>query len=77
MQTQSWIKLSRWWIKKKQNAINEIEYYQEIEYKNNRKVFQNIVATFKINSIDFSFILFLYVRLLGFVVVAYLFHVQL
>ena len=38
------------------------------------KVFQNIVAIFKINSI-LSY--FLYVGLLGFVVIAYWFHVLL
>ena len=35
------------------------------------KAFQNIVAIFKINSIDFRFFLFLHVGLLGFVVITY------
>ena len=48
-----------------------MEYLKEI--KNNKKkikAFQNIVTIFKINSIDFRYFLFLYVGLLGFVVVA-------
>ena len=55
----------------------EIEYYQEIWNikKKILKAFQNIVAIFKINSIDFRF-LFLYVGLLGFVVIAYQFRVR-
>ena len=57
----------------------EIKYNEEIRNIKQRKkilkVFQNIVAIFKINSIDFSFFLFLYVGLLGFVIVAYNFVV--
>ena len=58
----------------------EIEYYQEnMEYlkKKKLKAFQNTVAIFEINAIDFRFFLFLYVGLLGFVVIAYLFCVLL
>ena len=78
MQTQNWIKLSCWWIKKKPRILStEIESYQEIwnikKTKQKKvKIFQNIVAIFKFNSILF---LFLYVGLQGFVVVAYLFRV--
>ena len=60
----------------------EIEYYQEnmecyFKKKKDLKASQNIVAIFKINFIDFRLFLFLYVGLLGFVVVAYLFCVLL
>ena len=63
---------------KKQNAINgNWIYYQGIwNIKKNLKAFQNFVAIFKINSIDFIFFLFLYVELVGFVVVAYQFRVR-
>ena len=62
---------------KNRTLSTEIEYYQEIwniykkEAKQKLKIFQNMVAIFKINSIDFSFFLYIYIRLLGFVVVAY------
>ena len=59
----------------KRNAINGNRILSEYGIKI-QKVFQNIVAIFKINSIDFSCFLFLYVRLLGFVVVAYQFRVR-
>ena len=64
-------------ILKNRTLLTEIEYYLEIRNikKENKKlkVFQNIVTSFKINSIDFRvvFFLFLYVVFLGFVVVAY------
>ena len=49
-----------------------------MEYKKELKVFQNIVAIFKIKSIHFRFFfLFLYAGLVGVVVVAYLFCVLL
>ena len=72
---------------KKKNTINgkrilstEKEYYQVIRtIKKILKAFQNFVTIFKINSIGFSFFLFLFlhVGLLGFVVVAYQFCVRL
>ena len=50
--------------------LTEIEYFQEIwNIKQNLKAFQNIVAIFKIISIDFRFFMFLYVGTQGFVVV--------
>ena len=60
---------------KNRTLSTEIEYYQKI-----LKAFQNIVAIFKVNSIDLSlffFVLFLYVGLQGFVAIAYQFRVQL
>ena len=56
---------------KHRTLSTEMEYYQEIWKK--IKTFQNIVAIFKINSIGFNFFFFLllFVRFLGFVVVAY------
>ena len=45
---------------KNRTLSTEIEYYQEIRYiKKNPKAFQNIVAIFKINSIDFRFFVFI------------------
>ena len=41
------------------------------------KAFQNIVAIFKINSINFIYFFFLYLGLIGSVVVAYQFPVRL
>ena len=63
---------------KKGTLSTEKDYKQGIRGKI-LKAFQNIVAIFKINSIDFSLFvfLFLYVRLLGFVVVAYQFRLRL
>ena len=57
----------------------EIEYCQEIRnIKIILKAFQNSATIFKINFIDFSYaFFFLHVGLLGFVVVAYQFRVQL
>ena len=64
---------------KNETLSTEIEYYLGIWNikKKILKVFQNIVAIFKINSIDFMFFSFLYVGLLGFVVVDYQFRVRL
>ena len=50
-----------------------MEYLKKKKKKKRLKAFQNIVAIFKINSVDFRFFLFLYVGLLGFVVIVYLF----
>ena len=60
---------------KNRTLSTEIEYNQEIWniFFLNLKALQNIVAIFKINSIDFR--IFLYVEFLGFVVVAYQFCV--
>ena len=60
----------------KTRLSTEIEYYQEkLNIKKNKTkklmAFHNSVAIFKINSTDSRFVLFLYVGLLGFVVVAY------
>ena len=63
----------------KKKLSKEIEYYQVIQnIKKILKAFQNIADIFKINSIDFIYLFFfsfLCVGLLGFVVVAYQFHV--
>ena len=56
-----------------QQKQNIIKKYRILKEKISLKAFQNIVAIFKINIIDFRF-LFLYVGLLGFGV-AYQFHV--
>ena len=49
--------------KEKRTLSTEKEYYQEIwNIKKKTKAFQNIVTIFKINSINFSFFLFLYIR---------------
>ena len=47
-----------------------MEYLKKQKAKQKLKAFQNIVTIFNINSFDFE-LLFLYVGLLGFVVVAY------
>ena len=56
---------------KNRTLSTEIEYYQEIwNIKKSLMAFQNIVAIFKISSIDLKVFCFLYVGLLGFVVLA-------
>ena len=70
-------------ILQKQKAINGdrtlSRKYGMLKTTTNKKqkAFQNIVAIFKVNSIDFSFFLLLYVGSLRFVVVDYLFRVLL